>query len=487
MASLTSKAMKAGVWSAIERVGQQMVLVIVQLWLARLLGPEAFGLVAMLIIFYNIAQVLVDSGFGNALIQKSEIDETDCNSVFYFNIVLGALAAGAMCAISPWVAGFFERPVLQPMTCWLALIPLINSFGVVQQSLLRRQLRFRRILAASMPATVISGVIGVAMALNGFGVWALVAQMVSLRFFWVLLMWRVSPWRPAWEYSGRSIRRMFDFGSKLMADSLLTVIFENLYFMVIGKLFDAVTLGLYFNARRLQRLVSSTLAGVLVRVVLPVFSQVQDDTERMRRGLRRATRLVALVIGMVCAMMITMADPVFRGILGDDWIGSIPYFQWLAIVALFYPFSAMNLNVLMAIGRSDQFLIAGVIKKVLIVLNLVICWRYGVMALVYGLAVLSLLDFFVNAFFTGQHLRYPAYKQLWDAAPYFAVAAAAGLVMVVFAQLCFGLPHLVIAAGQAILGTGIWLAASYAFELEAYNEFVKLFRFKANQREKSPI
>ncbi len=476
MTSLTTITLRAGFWSALERVGQQVVLVLTQLWLARLLGPELFGLVAMLTIFYSVAQVIVDGGLGNALIQKNEIDEVDCNSVFYFNVVLGFVLAGLICVASPWIAAFYGRPVLMPMTCVLALIPLINGFGIVQMALLRRELRFKRILLASVPATVLSGALGVGMALAGFGVWALVAQMVGLRLFWVVLIWIVSDWRPRLRYSARSIKRMFGFGSKLMLENVLTVIFEDVYFLVVGKIFDAITLGLYFNARRLQRMVATTVSGMLARVALPVFAQIQDDPDRMKRGMRRGVRLVILLNGLICALMVATAEPLFRGVLGDKWIGSIPYFQWLAAVALFYPLSAVNLNVLVALGRSDLFLGVGVVKKVLIALNLVIAWRWGVMAIVYGQVAIAFASFLINAYYTGRFLRYSALAQLWDGVGGLLAAGSSAVVMAVLAQLGRGLPHLVIVAGQVVVGVGFWAVVCFAFDLRAFHDFTNLLR-----------
>lgn len=468
-------------WSALERVGQQGVMVVVQLVLARLLGPEAFGLVAMVTIFYAVAQGVVDSGLSQALVQKKRVDPIDGHSMFYVNVALGVAMAGLLCAASPVIAWFYERPVLLPMTCCFALIPLVNSFGLVQESLLRRALDYRRLMIATLPATLVSGVVGVAMALLGFGVWALVAQMLTLRVLWVLMIWRVSDWRPARAFSLDAVRRMFGFGSKVMAEGILNVIFDNIYFLVIGKVFDALTLGLFFNARKLQMLVSTNLSAIMARVAFPVFSQIQDDSERMRKGLRRAVRLLALFNGLLCALMAALADPLFRGVLGREWIGSIPYFQWLAVVALFYPFSALNLSVLMAKGRSDLFLLVGMVKRVLIVVNLVVCLRYGVQALVYGMAALALISFLINAYFTGRFLRFSAWRQLREAAPYVAVAGLCWAAMAALSRIGFGLPHGLIAVVQVVVGVSSWLALCYACRLKAFEEAAALVRSRVKR------
>lgn len=480
MTSLSNKVFSATVWSALERFGQQGVLIIVQLVLAAKLGPEVFGLLAMLLIFYAVAQSLVNSGFSFALIQKQEIDSLDCSSMFYFNIVLGVVVAGAMCAVSPLVAWFYGKPILQPMMCALAIVPFINSFGLVQETLLRRELKFKRLMIATFPATVLSGAIGIVLAYNGWGVWSLVIQMVSLRFIWVGLMWFASAWRPTREFSAAALKKMFGFGSKVMVEGLATVIFDNLYLLVIGKVFDAVSLGLYSNARKLQHLVSVNLTAILSRVAFPVFSRLQDDTERMRRGFSRAVGILILFNGLICALMVATADPLFRGVLGNEWIGSIPYFQWLAAVALFYPLSSVNLNVLIALGRSDLFLMVGVVKKVLIVLNLAIAWRWGVMAIVYGQVAIALLSFLINAHYTGKFLRYPAWAQLWEGVGGLLAAGSTAVVMTALAQLGRGLPYLLIAFGQVVIGVGFWLAVCYAFDLRAFHELIKILRNRSN-------
>lgn len=484
---MTSKALSAGIWSTLERVGQQGVQVLVLLVLARLLGPEAFGLIAMLTIFYGIAEALVNSGFGSALIQKKQITSVDCNSVFFLNITIGILMAGLMCLASPWIAEFYEEPVLQPMTCWLALMPIINSFGLVHTTLLRRNLQFRKLLFITMPATVISGLIGIMMALSDCGVWSLVAQMLSMRFLWVCLLWRSSGWRPRLEYSGQSITGLFGFGSKVMAEGLLNVVVLNLYYLLVGKIFDTHILGLFFHARRLQKMIIGNVSTSLNRISLPLFSQIQEDKERIHRGLHQANRLIAMTIGITCAFMFAVADPVFRGVLGNEWIDSISYFQWLSVAGLFAPIIMINRSIMLAVGRSDMSLWLSIFIKVLNILNLIIGYSYGIMALIYGIVIIGIVSHITTLYLIARLFHISIQRQFLNTLPSWTMAAVTCMVMLSIGAIIRGFPYLLIVLIQVFAGLTVWLAIGYAFGVQSLTECVQLVKQKVNQRKQARV
>lgn len=472
---LRKRTVHAVLWSTAERLGRQGVQVAVQLTLARILGPKVFGLVAMLAIFNAIAQSVVDSGFGNALIQRKTITQTDICSVFYFNIASGVTMAGLLCLASPWIAAFYEQPLLQPLACFLSLMFVLNALGLTQDILLRREMDYRTQLKASVPAVLLSGSLAVTLALLGWGVWALAIHMVSQSLFKTSLLWVMNRWRPSWTFSWQSLREMFGFGSRMLASGILNVIFNNLYFLVVGKLFEAVTLGLYANARQLQLFVTSNISGIVSRVTFPVFSKVQDDLERVKRALSQALKGLTLVNSMAMFSLIVLAKPLFQTVLGEKWLPAIPYLQWLCVIGLLMPMHVMNLNVLMGLGRSDLFLRLEIAKKVFTMINVAVTFFHrNVQLMIYGQLITSIIAYFLNAHYSGKMLKYSAWRQLVDVIPYAAVSAFAAVVMCGAGALMdnwigrHGWMLVFQLACQVIIGGVAWLALGRLLRLSAF-------------------
>jgi O-antigen/teichoic acid export membrane protein len=246
--SLKSKTLHALSWTFLEAAGFQGIRFIIGIILARLLFPAQFGLIGMLIIFTTVAQSFLDSGFGSALIQKREITPLDTCSIFYFNIVVGVVAAGLLSLAAPWIAAFYKQPSLTALMRVLTLEIVINSFGLIQNVLFTKRIEFKTLTKINLIAGVLSGVLGVALAFAGFGVWSLAVQQVSSALFRTISLWIFSPWRPAWLFSFGSLRQMFGFGSRLLFSDLINRIFDNIYALVIGKLFSATDLGFFSRA-----------------------------------------------------------------------------------------------------------------------------------------------------------------------------------------------------------------------------------------------
>uniref|UniRef100_UPI00345E0FBB lipopolysaccharide biosynthesis protein n=1 Tax=Syntrophus sp. (in: bacteria) TaxID=48412 RepID=UPI00345E0FBB len=293
--SLKHKTIGALFWSFFDRVGQNGMQFVIGIILARLLAPAEFGLIAMLTIFMAIAQSFIDSGFGSALIQKQDASHIDECSIFYFNILVGIVAAGMLCIAAPWVAEFYNAPILVPLTRILSLNLVINAFGLIQTSLLTKHIDFKLQLKVSLLATFFSGVIGIFMAYKGFGVWSLVAQSLSQNLFRTCLLWLVMSWRPSWTFSFKSLRNLFAFGSKLLFSGLLEIIFQNIYLVVIGKLFSPADLGFYSRAKMFSQLPVQNLSSSIGRVTYPVFSTIQHEKQRLREGVRKALSMITLL------------------------------------------------------------------------------------------------------------------------------------------------------------------------------------------------
>jgi len=423
---MKNKTINALFWSFLERIGQQGIQFVIAIVLARLLLPEQFGLIAMLTIFMAIAQSFIDSGFGLALIQKQDADHLDECSIFFFNILVGFLVAGALFFLAPWIAAFYKIPLLTPLARVLSLNLIINAFGVVHTSLLTKRIDFKAQMKVSVIATVLSGSIGVAMAYRGYGVWSLVAQSIGSNLFRTTLLWLFLPWRPSWIFSPASLRSMFSFGSKLLFSGLLDTIYTNLYLVVIGRVFSATDLGYYTRAEQTQQLPVSNLSSTVGRVTFPVFSSMQDDKIRLKRSIRKALSTLAMVNFPLMIGLAVVAKPLVLVLLTDKWLPCVPYLQLLCVVGMLYPLHAINLNVLMAQGRSDLFFRLDIYKKAMITAVIFITWRWGIRAMIYGQIVTSIVAYYMNSYYTGRLLSYPAGEQIKDFLPVLGLASLMG-------------------------------------------------------------
>ena len=361
--SLKSVTLRALKWTFLETIASRGVQFVVGIVLARLLFPEQFGLIAMLTIFIAVAQCFLDSGFGPALIQKRQISQADKCSIFYFNIAVGMVAAGFLCLVAPWIAAFYEEPILTPLTRALSLTIVINSFGLIHNTILTKQIDFKTLTKVSLIASLLSGIIGVAMAVMGFGVWSLVVQQLSSTGIRTSLLWLFHSWRPALIFKIESLREMFGFGSRLLASQILSHIFDNLYYLVIGKLFTAADLGLFSRAQTLGELPSRTLSGMVGGVTFPVFSRIQGDPDRLKRGMKKALSVLVLINFPIMIGMAVLARPLVLVLLTEKWAGCIYYLQLLCMVGLLYPLHAINLNVLTGSGEVRSFFAPGDYQK----------------------------------------------------------------------------------------------------------------------------
>jgi len=467
--SLKSKTIHALCWSFLESAGLQGVRFVLGIVLARLLFPEQFGLIGMLWIFMAVAQTFLDSGFGAALIQKREVTPTDTCSIFYFNIVVGLAAAGLLCLIAPWIAAFYNQPILAPLMRALSLTIVINSFGLIQSTILDKQINLKTQTKISLIASILSGVIGVTLAAEGFGVWSLVVQEISKTFFRTFSLWLLNSWRPALIFSVKSLREMFGFGSRLLASGLLNQIFENIYLLVIGKLFSAADLGFFTRAKTFGELPSQTLSGMVGRVTFPVFSTIQDDPARLKRGLKKALTFLVLVNFPMMIGLAVIARPLVLVMLTEKWAACIPYLQLLCALGVLFPLHVINLNVLTALGRSDLFLRLEIIKKVLVVINIAVTWRWGISAMIYGMIALSVICYYLNSYYTGVLIGYSIREQLRDLSSYLIMAVLMGVAVYAAGLLPFP-NHWSMLLVQIAVGVVIYVSLCRLFRPMAFME-----------------
>ena len=429
MSDLKSKASKGILWSSIERFSGQGVVFVIGIILARILSPSDYGLIGMLAVFISISDIFIQSGFGSALIQKKDRNEVDFATTFYFNIVVGIIAYSILFFLAPFIANFYNQPLLVPLARVLGLTLIINSFAVVQRSKYTIGLDFKTQTKASLSAIFIGGIVGVYMAYSDYGVWALVGQTLSRRLIEVILLWYFSKWLPKESFSFESFKGLFSFGSKLLASALLESIYQNIYLIIIGKYFSASDLGYYTRAKQFNELPSSNITSVLVRVTFPLLSNIQDDKEKLRAVVSKIIKYSALIVFPLMIGLASLSDPLIRVLLTDKWIDVVWMLQLLCFAGMLYPVHALNLTLLQAIGRSDLFLRLEIIKKVMATVIVIISLSFGIKGLLIGIIIFSYLALVINLYYTKKVISYGFFQQMKDILPIFTLSIIMGIVM----------------------------------------------------------
>lgn len=399
-------------WSAIERLATQIIQLIVMLYLARLLGPEAFGLVGMLAVFIAIGQTFVDSGFSSALIRNTERTEKDFSTTFYFNIGVGAFCYSILFFTAPYVASFYEQTKLIDLLRVLGLTVIINSFAIVQRAKLTISMDFKTQTKASLISVFISCGIGIYLAYAGCGVWALIGQTLSNAVCNVVLLNIYLKWLPTTGFSKSSFNYLFGFGSKLLAAGLLDTVFKNIYQTIIGKQFSANQVGLFSQANQLASVPAMTLTSVIQRVTYPMLSNIQNDSEKFDKTYLLTLRMAAVVVFPLMVGLGLTAAPLISILLGEKWLPAAELLTIISVAFMLYPIHAINLNLLQVKGRSDIFLKLEVIKKALLVCILCITVPLGIKAMCIGMVIQTYIAFFINSFYTGQFSKLNTSKQL---------------------------------------------------------------------------
>lgn len=415
--SLKTKTAKGLLWSSIERFSNQGIGFLFSLFLARLLEPKDYGLIAMLTIFLSVTSAFIDSGFSNALIQKQDRTDTDLSTTFYFNIGVGLIAYLFLWIISPFIADFYNMPILSPLTKAMGITVIFSSLSVVQQAILMIKIDFKSQAKISLISTIISGVIGVGMAYWGYGVWALVGLNLAAGLSRMVLLFIWVRWIPKEAFSYTSFKHLFSFGSKLLASGLMATIYENLYPLIIGKFYSAANLGLFSRAQSLAAMPSSNLSNVFQRVTFPVLSTIQDDSERLSNNYRRLLCMGAFVIFPLMVLLAAIASPLIEVLLSHKWANCVIYLQIICFAMMWYPIHAINLDLLQVKGRTDLFLKLEIYKKIIGVTILFITLNINLIAMSIGMVVNSLIALIINTHYTGKLINVGFLKQMKDLSP----------------------------------------------------------------------
>jgi O-antigen/teichoic acid export membrane protein len=475
MNNLKQKTINGMIWTVSERLSLQLVQLIVSIIIARLLEPSEFGLIGMLTIFTALAQSILDSGFGSALIQKKNASQVDASSIFYLNLIVGLILALILNLCAPFIAKFYQQPILSALTRVLSINLIINAFSLVQSSLLTKNMNFNIQLKVSLLSVLLSGTIGVTMASQGMGVWSLVAQIVANSLFKAIFLWIFSRWRPSFVFSFSSIKTMFSFGSNLLISGVIEIIFRNIYQTFIGKVYSAVDLGYYSRAMTIETAATQATSTSLSKVMYPALSPFQDDDITLKQAYQKTIRFSLFLHFPLMVGLIAVADPLIRFLLTEKWAPSISIFQLLCVVGLTYPLQILNLNILKVKGRSDVFIRLQITNKVLTLLVIALTFQKGISALLYGQIVTSFLTYFIYSFYSGRMINYSLFNQIKDLIPSLGKALLMGISMYIISTIEISNNFFMLFL-QIIIGFGTYFLVNYAIKSPELFELLVIFK-----------
>lgn len=464
---------QAVLWSAVDIFFRYGVNFIIIVFLMRLLEPEAFGIVAMLGIFTSVASLFIDGGMSQALIQRKNVTHTDASSIFFLNLIMGLVIALALCLSAPLIVGFYKEPILREIIFAMALSLFINAFGSVHTSLLTKNLNFKVIAKVGMVASLISGLIALAAAYNGLGVWSLVIQILSASFLTVIMLWVLHPWRPKWVLSFLSIRSFWGFSGYLMLSGLLYRIYDNVFAMVIGRTYSAQDAGFYAQAQRLQQLPIQLLTSIISRVAFPAFSSSFEDKEKLVRGLRKAIVLSVFMSVPIAVYILLLAEPLVLVLFGDKWLPSVPVLQMLSLAAMLMPIQMLNITMLKALGRTDLNVRVMVLKFLFGMGLLWITLPFGIVAIAGAFSLSTVINVFINAYYTNKILKYGAWQQLKDIFPYVLAGIPMSLIVLAIKLLIVQSVQMQLLISILVGGAGYLLVCWYT-KLEALETLLEV-------------
>jgi O-antigen/teichoic acid export membrane protein len=471
--NLKGVAAKGLFWSAMERFGAQGIQFVFGIMVARILMPADYGLLGMILIFMAVGQTLMDSGFGSALIWKKSPTENDYSTVFYFNISISVVLYAIFFFLAPVISRFYNEPLLVDLIRVICLNFIILSFSLIQQTILQKRVDFKLLAYANIAGSLLAGAVALYMAFKGFGVWAIVYQILVKSLLTTALLWIYNKWRPVFVFSWLSLKELFNYGSKLTGAGLIYTIFQYFYYNVIGKLFPVEALGLYTRAAQLQEFPVKTIGSVFQRVAFPVFATIQDENERLKNAVGKTLRTMAFINFPILIGLIAVADNFIVVLLTEKWLPASNYFKLLCLIGLFYSFHVVFGEILKTKGKSKWILNLEFVSKSIMIINIFITWRWGITAIILGQMLTVVITHLLDSWYIWKSIGYSLLQQVKDVFVYFAISVFMYLFAITIAH--FISNPVVSLTVTSIAGAAFYVVAANVMKLEEIREIKKIF------------
>lgn len=479
--SLKIQTKKGLYWAFINQFAGYIVQFVVGIILARLLTPEDYGITALPTVFILVSMAFIDSGFASALIRKPELTEKDLSTAFYYSILIGLSCYTVLFLASPYIADFYDAPILKSVLRVTAITMLLSPISSIQYVQLTRKLDFKTQTKISLFCSIIAAVLGISMACMGYGIWSLIVPSVVSSCISIPIYYWYLGWYPSEKWSKESFRYLWGYGNKMLASSLLDKIYSNIYPLVIGKYYNTYDLGLYNRAQSYARLPSQQITGVLQKVTFPVLSKMQKDDDALERNYRRILRTSAFIVFPVMLMLSALAHPIVIVMVTEKWTECIILLQILCFSMMWYPIHAINLNLLQVKGRSDLFLRLEIIKKIIGVCFMIVTIPMGLIWIVTGSVVNSLISLAFNTYYTGKLIHVGFVRQMKDLFPSVLMSVSMwGLIHVInsfidnyYVQIIVGM----------IVGSLYYIVVSFIFKRPELQDAMYMLKRKADYEE----
>lgn len=466
--SLRNKTIKGVGWSAADAFLGQGITFLVGLVLARILSPEEYGLIGICLIFTTVLNGIVDSGFSNALIRKNDATNDDYNTMFITNLGISFVLYIALYFASPFISAFFNKTELTTLIRILGTVLIINALSITQNTILVKRIDFKTKTKVSLISAGVSGVVGIAMAYSGMGVWALISQVLTKQLLYTICLWIYNRWWPDFTFSRKSFRYMWGFGSKMMLSGLLNNIWKQLYQVVVGKFYSPATLGQYTRSKEYANIFSANITSIVQRVSYPVLAEIQDDKSRMIAAYRKVIKVTMFVTCICMISLGAVAEPLIYCLIGPKWHEAATYLPLICISMSLYPLHAINLNMLQIQGRSDIFLYLEIVKKLIGLIPLVLGIFLNIYWMLIGSIITGIISFFLNSYYTGKSLGYTSLMQLKDVSMSYGIAFIVAISVYFLKYL--PISYWLILPIQIVVGSGLFFIIYESIELNEYNE-----------------
>lgn len=473
---MKKKVFSGLLWKFGERITAQLITLIVTIVLARLLSPDDYGAVAIAMVFITIANVFVSNGFGNALIQKKDADNLDFSSVFYFNIAVGIGFYIIIFFSSPYIARFYDMPVLSSGLRILGLRIIVASVNSIQQAYVSRHMLFKRFFWATLFGTLLSGIVGIFLAYHGFGVWALIAQYLTNTCTDTVVLWFTVRWRPELRCSWERTKKLFSYGWKLLVSGLIDTGYMQLRSLIIGKKYTASDLAYYNQSEKYPSVIVINVNASISSVIFPVMSQYQNDKIYVKQITRRAIQVSSYILWPIMIGFGIVAEPLVNLLITDKWLPCVPYIRIFCFTYGLWPIHTANLQAINAVGRSDLFLKLEIIKKIIGIITVLISMHYGPLVMAYSLIVTGILATFINALPNNKILGYSYLEQIKDMLPSLLMAIIMGMIIYPICLLHFS--NLLTIILQIIAGIVVYLLESIVTKHPSFKYIINFVREK---------
>ena len=473
---LTDQVATGVAWSAAEKVCSMLLQMVVSIIVARLLSPEDFGVMAILTFFTAVALVVVDSGFSQTLLRKESPTDDDYKSVFLFNMIVSALLYLLFVVIAPLLARYYDLAVISKVAPVLFLLLPLNALGIIQNTKLSREFKFGVLSRINFLASFVAGIVAIVVAVCGGGVWALVAQRITVVAVRSSLLWWRGCWRGEGKFNSEAWRTMAPFSFRLMSTDIVAAIYNNIAQLFIGKVYSPNTLGYFNQAQKIKDLPIQSAVLSVQSVTYPALAKIKDNAEKFADSFRKVLMINAFVMTPIAVGMSTVAESLFRVLLGERWLPTVPYFEVIALSGICYPLAMAAYNVLKVYSNGAIIFRLEIVKKLIMTIVLALTIPHSTMAIAYGLVAMTVVEFVVNFAATRRYTSLSWWQMVKTLLPTLLLTLAMFVAVKLVACYAEALSPILLLMVQVITGVLIYTCGAWVCRLEAFAELVNVIK-----------